>query len=347
MQYRTIVDGVRARRDIRPDELRALLTSEDASDLFAAARAVAQRAFGRDIYLRGLIEFTNWCKNDCYYCGIRSGNARAERYRLSNEQILSCCETGYALGFRTFVLQGGEDPFFTDERIVGIVSAMRRVYPDCAITLSLGEKPRDSYRRYFDAGADRYLLRHETADEAHYARLHPPALSFAARRRCLWDLKDIGFQVGCGFMVGSPGQTLEAIFRDLQFIRELSPHMVGIGPFIPHADTPFAGEAAGTLEDTLRLLSIVRLLLPNVLLPATTALGTIDPTGREQGIRAGANVVMPNLSPADVRGKYMLYDDKICTGDEAAECRACLERRIASIGYRIVSGRGDHADMRK
>ncbi len=307
-----------------------------------AARECADRVYGREVYIRGLIEFTNYCGNDCLYCGIRRSNRNAERYRLTREQIMSCCEQGYELGFRTFVLQGGEDAYFTDERVCDIVSEIKRGYPDCAVTLSIGEKRRESYQAFFDAGADRYLLRHETANEEHYGRLHPPELSCADRKRCLWDLKEIGYQVGCGFMVGSPFQTLENIYEDLIFIKALEPHMVGIGPFIPQKDTPFGNMAAGTLDMTLRLLSIIRLMNPRVLLPATTALGTIDPRGRELGVMSGANVVMPNLSPVNVRDKYALYDNKICTGDEAAECKSCLSRRMESIGYKVVTARGDY-----
>ncbi len=338
------IDRIAAERTISAEDLRALLETQDASAteyLAARARETAQRVYGRQVYVRGLIEFTNYCKNDCYYCGIRRGNPNAERYRLTEEQIFDCCRSGYALGFRTFVLQGGEDAYYTDERICGLVSAIKKNHPDCAVTLSIGEKSRESYQAYFDAGADRYLLRHETADEAHYGKLHPPELSLSNRKRCLWDLKEIGYQTGCGFMVGSPGQTVETLYEDLRFILALSPAMVGIGPFIPQKDTPFGKEAPGTLAQTLRLLSIIRLLLPHVLLPATTALGTIHPQGREQGILAGANVVMPNLSPVTVREKYKLYDNKICTGDEAAECRNCLNGRMERIGYEIVTDRGD------
>lgn len=313
-----------------------------------AQKAVAQRQkyYGKDVYLRGLIEFTNHCKNDCYYCGIRRSNRQAERYRLSQEEILDCCRTGYELGYRTFVLQGGEDPWYTPERIGELVRQIKRNWPDCAVTLSVGKRPREVYQDWFDAGADRYLLRHETADSCHYGKLHPGTMSLDARMQCLWDLKQIGYQVGCGFMVGSPGQTAEHLAKDLAFIRELEPHMVGIGPFIPQKDTPFGKEKAGTLELTVYLLSIIRLMLPQVLLPATTALGTIHPQGRELGILAGANVCMPNLSPVEVRKKYALYDDKICTGDEAAECARCLQGRIERIGYQVASGRGDHAGMK-
>ncbi len=342
---KSMIDKIRDSRNIQVDELKELLTTQNADIveyLAFRAREAADDIYGKKIYVRGLIEFTNYCRNDCYYCGIRRSNQNAERYRLTVEQILECTNVGYGLGFRTFVLQGGEDAYYTDEIICDIVSSIKQVHPDCAVTLSIGEKSRQSYQMYFDAGADRYLLRHETANNEHYHRLHPCELSPETRKRCLRDLKDIGYQVGCGFMVGSPYQTVENIYEDLQFIRELKPHMVGIGPFIPHHDTPFANEKTGTLEYTLRLISIIRLLHPNVLLPATTALGTIHAMGRELGIKAGANVVMPNLSPVSIRSKYQLYDNKICTGDEAAECRSCLERRIRSIGYELVTDRGDY-----
>jgi biotin synthase len=313
-----------------------------AAYLFEKAVAVRKQVYGNTVYLRGLIEFTNYCKNDCYYCGIRRSNQNAQRYRLTEEEILSCCDEGYQLGFRTFVLQGGEDGWFTVDRVCDLVRKIKARHPDCAVTLSIGEFPREAYQAMFDAGAERYLLRHETACNDHYRFLHPPEMSPENRKRCLWDLKDIGFQVGCGMMVGSPGQTADHLAQDLLFIHELQPQMVGIGPFIPQHDTPFANEKAGTLELTLFLLGLLRLMLPQALLPATTALGTIHPLGREKGILAGANVCMPNLSPVAVREKYALYDNKICTGDEAAECRHCLQSRMASIGYTTVVSRGDH-----
>ena len=310
--------------------------------LFQTARKVAREVFGNRIYKRGLIEISSYCKNDCYYCGIRRSNQKAERYRLTKEQILSCCETGYALGFRPFVLQGGEAPYYNDDRMVGIVSEIREKYQDCAITLSLGERSYESYKRLYDAGANRYLLRHESADPEHYRKLHPAEMSLENRKECLWNLKDIGYQVGTGFMVGAPGQTEETLQEDIAFIRKLQPHMIGIGPYVSHKDTPFAGEKNGTLEQTLELLAIFRIMFPHALIPATTSLGTIHPKGREMGILAGANVVMPNLSPVDVRKKYLLYDNKICTGEEAAECRQCLEKRMESIGYQLVEDRGDY-----
>lgn len=311
--------------------------------LYSAARRVREEYYGKDVYLRGLIEFTNYCRNDCRYCGIRRSNTRAERYRLSKEQILSCCEQGYTLGFRTFVLQGGEDMYFTDDKVCDIVSAIKDRFPDCALTLSIGEKSRKSYKAYFDAGADRYLLRQETSDPAHYRYLHPKELTIENRKRCLADLKEIGFQVGCGIMVGSPGQTRDHILQDLRYMKEFGPHMIGIGPFIPHKDTPFAAEKAGDLYETLHLLAVIRLMIPGVLLPATTALGTIHPAGRELGLLAGANVIMPNLSPGDVRGKYLLYDGKICTEDGAVSCAENIESRIRDAGYRASRSRGDCA----
>jgi len=340
-----LIDKLQAERILTKDEFVTLLTSftdEDSRYLFSKARALTDELFGKKIYLRGVIEFTNYCRNDCFYCGIRKSNRNLERYRLKKEEILACCENGYKLGFRTFVLQGGEDPWYSLDKMIDIVSSIRKAYPDCAITLSIGEKKFEEYEQLFQAGANRYLLRHETADFNHYQKLHPPNLSAENRQRCLRNLKKIGYQVGPGFMVGSPYQTPENIAEDLLFIKELDPHMVGIGPFIPHKDTPFAPFSQGSLKLTLFLLGILRLMLPNAMIPATTALGTVHPKGRELGILAGANVVMPNLSPVEVRDKYSLYNNKICTGEEAAECRFCLDNRLKGIGYEIAVDRGDY-----
>lgn len=347
-QLQALIDKLESENRLDREEWIRLIrgrTPKLAQYLFEKARKIRQMHYGTDVYIRGLIEFTNYCKNDCYYCGIRRSNAQAHRYRLSQEQILQCCRQGYDLGFRTFVLQGGEDGYFTEERMVRLIREIRKDYPDCAITLSIGERSYDSYLAFFNAGADRYLLRHETWDTAHYQLLHPPALSAEHRRQCLWDLKKIGYQVGTGYMVGSPFQTAENPADDMLFLEKLNPQMVGIGPFIPHHDTPFKDQPAGTLELTLYMLGLIRLLLPKVLLPATTALGTIDEKGRELGILAGANVVMPNLSPENVRKDYLLYDNKICTGSEAAECRNDLENRMHAIGYQVVSHRGDSLNM--
>lgn len=341
-----LVDELKMEQILPEEQLRELLSNwspEEEEYLYEQARQVRESVYGKDVYLRGLIEFSNYCRNDCYYCGIRRSNAHAERYRLTKEQILDCCSQGYDLGFRTFVLQGGEDGYFTDDRICSIVSEIKKRYPDCAVTLSIGEKSYESYKAFYDAGADRYLLRHETANCEHYRMLHPLPLSGENRKQCLWNLKEIGYQVGCGMMVGSPGQKPEYIVEDLLFMHELQPHMIGIGPFIAHKDTPFADQTSGTLDDTLHLLGILRLMFHHALIPATTALGTIHPLGREKGILAGANVVMPNLSPVQVRGKYLLYDGKICTGDEAAECRMCMQRRIEKVGYQVKVARGDWA----
>lgn len=331
------------------EEYRMLLEhwqdAETGERLTAEAVRLRRQYYGDKVFTRGLVEFTNYCRNNCYYCGIRKGNRHAERYRLTRDEILECCESGYGLGFRTFVLQGGEDPYYTDERMEEIIRTIKSRFPDCAVTLSIGEKSYESYRRFREAGADRYLLRHETADDAHYRTLHPADLSPANRKRCLYDLKALGYQVGAGFMVGSPGQTLEHLAEDLVFLQELHPHMVGIGPFIPHHDTIYAKEQAGSVRLTLFLLSVIRIMLPKVLLPATTALGTLDARGREKGLAAGANVVMPNLSPVKNRKQYELYDNKICTGEEAAECRGCLGRRVQSAGYRLVDERGDALEM--
>ena len=330
--------------DLPDDALYTLITErneETALFLRNEARALCERIYGRFVYIRGLIEFTNYCKNDCYYCGIRRSNREAERYRLTEEEILSCCEAGYGLGFRTFVLQGGEDPYFTNERLGSIVASIRGLCPDCAITLSAGERSHDSYRRLHDAGADRYLLRHETADPCHYGRLHPESMSFDKRMAALKDLQELGYHTGCGFMVGSPYQTASMIVKDLRFMKEFGPHMIGIGPFLSHKDTPFCDMENGTAELTLYLLSVIRLMMPKVLLPATTALGTVTEGGREAGILSGANVVMPNLSPAGVRKKYMLYDNKLSSGSEAAESLELLRESLSKIGYGIAVSRGD------
>lgn len=345
MSLKVLIDQLKKERTLSHEEFVTLLTQMTKADedyLYACAREVRHQVYGHDIYMRGLIEFSNYCKNDCFYCGIRRSNSHADRYRLTKAQILTCTDQGYELGFRTFVLQSGEDLSYSDADICDIVSAIKAQHPDCAVTLSIGEKSRESYQRYYDAGADRYLLRHETIDPHHYRRLHPDDLTIENRMRCLNDLKEIGYQVGCGIMVGAPYQTIDHIIEDLYYMADFQPHMIGIGPFIAHQDTPFRDEPSGTLEDTLHLLAIIRLMHPTVLLPATTALGTINPQGRELGILAGANVIMPNLSPVGVRKKYMLYDGKICTGEEAAECRFCMERRMARIGYQVVEGRGDH-----
>ncbi len=339
-----LIDQLEETHSLSKDEWITLLEQpfeSVAEYAFEKARKLRNKYYQQDIYIRGLIEFSNFCKNDCYYCGIRRSNQEVLRYRLTLKQILKSCETGYHLGFRTFVLQGGEDPYYSDERICEMVSSIRGQFSDCAITLSLGEKPYESYLAYFHAGADRYLLRHETANKEHYENLHPASMSFENRMRCLWDLKRIGYETGTGFMVGSPGQTSTCLAEDMLFIEKLQPQMIGIGPYLPHHETPFAHCKKGSLELTLLMIAYLRLMLPYALIPSTTALGTIDEQGRERGILAGANVVMPNLSPVEVRSNYQLYDDKICTGDEAAECRFCMERRMNSIGYQVVVSRGD------
>jgi len=317
------------------------MNEDDTQYLFEKSSQKKAEHYGNTVYMRGLIEFTNYCKQNCVYCGIRAENKNADRYRLSSDEILDICDTGYGLGFRTFVLQGGEDDTFTDDKMTMIIKSIKKRFPSCAITLSIGEKPRSTYQKYFDAGADRYLLRHETASPLLYKKLHP-FMSLENRKRCLYDLKDIGFQVGAGFMVGLPDQTDNDLVNDLLFLKELSPQMVGIGPFIPHKDTPLGNENGGTAEKTLIMIALVRLILPEALLPSTTALGTIDPLGREKGIRAGGNVVMPNLSPISVRSKYSLYDGKICTNDEATKCLKCIGKRIQNVGCSVDMSRGDH-----
>lgn len=350
MNNKELIIELKENRILGKDDFKQLLTTlakDEEEFLYETARKVREDIYGKDVYIRGLIEFTNYCRNDCAYCGIRASNKNALRYRLTKEEIMECAALGHELGFRTFVMQGGEDMYFTDEHMCEIISGIKAAFPDSAVTLSVGERDRETYQRYFDAGADRFLLRHETITPEHYSFLHKGKMSIETRVRCLNDLKDIGFQVGCGMMIGSPGQTTENLVNDLIFISEFKPHMVGVGPFIPHKNTPFRDAALGRLEDTLHLLSIVRLMLPEVLLPATTALGTLVPTGRELGILAGANVVMPNLSPISVREKYKLYDGKICTGEEAAECLGCLSRRIESTGCKIALVRGDHKSVKR
>lgn len=347
MNLHELIDRLHKEHTLTRGEFITLIKERDeenASYLASLAREEAVKIYGNGVFPRGLVEFTNYCKNNCYYCGIQGSNQHANRYRLSKDEILSACENGYQLGYRSFVLQGGEDPHYSDDVMVPIVSEIRKRYQDCAITLSLGERSKESYQKLYDAGANRYLLRHEAATPELYQKLHPESLSLENRIQCLWNLKEIGYAVGTGFMVGAPYQTVENLVDDLLFIQKLDPQMVGIGPFVPHHDTKFKDYPSGTVELTTYLTSILRLMNPHLLLPATTALGTIDPRGREKGILAGANVVMPNLSPVAVRKDYSLYDNKICTGEEAAECAGCLGRRLASIDYELVFTRGDYIE---
>lgn len=353
--FKALVDQLALESDLEDSDLLRLLDFLDASDEFGCmkvkqhliekAHLKRMEVYGDRVFLRGLIEISNFCKRNCVYCGIRAGNPGADRYRLSLDQVLESCRIGYELGYRTFVMQGGEDPHHTDAFLTGLVREVRAAYPDCAITLSLGERSRESYQALFEAGADRYLLRHETAEDSFYTQFHPD-MTFSTRKTCLEDLKAIGYQIGAGFMVGLPGQSNHHLVKDLRFLKTLDPHMVGIGPFIPHHETPLSDQPSGSVDKTVLLLAILRLMIPKVLLPATTALGSLDPLGRELGIRAGANVVMPNLSPLEVREKYDLYDGKICTGDEAAECRRCIQKRIENAGFTVDMARGDHPDWR-
>lgn len=345
-QVRSLIDKLDRDKTLSKAEWVTVFDNWDEDDrAYAAglAREISQSVFGNKIYIRGIVEFSNVCKNDCLYCGIRRSNTNAQRYRLTDEEILHCCDEGYEYGFRTFVLQSGEDyAVYTPERMAGIVRSIKAAHPDCAVTLSLGELERDALALLREAGADRYLLRHETADKEHYQKLHPAGMSFEHRMNCLHDLKDLGYQTGAGIMVGSPYQTGECLAEDMLFFAEFRPEMIGIGPFLPHKDTPFRDMPKGSCELTLLLLSLCRIMLPDLLLPATTALGTIRPDGREQGVLHGANVIMPNLSPSAVRKKYLLYDNKICTEDSTGECRFCLQNRMKSIGYEIEITRGDH-----
>ena len=347
MTNATLIDLLNKNKQLTKEQWVTLISSfsdEDRAYAAEIARKITDEKFGRKIYIRGIVEFSNICKNDCIYCGIRKSNTNVERYRLTKEQILDCCDKGYGYGFRTFVLQSGEDKFFTADKMTEIISEIKAAHPDCAVTVSMGEMSRSDYEKMFAAGADRYLLRHETADKSHYEKLHPSDMSWKNRMNCLEELKDIGYQTGCGMMIGSPFQTAQCLAEDMIFMGKFKPHMIGLGPFIPHKDTPFADHKQGSLELTLFMLSLCRIMLPNVLLPATTALGTIDPKGREMGVMAGANVVMPNLSPLNVRKKYLLYDNKICTGDESAQCISCMQRRMESIGCKIEISSGDYKE---
>ena len=349
MKDEDLIRALHQNRKLSENEWQRLFTEYDEEDVSLArslARKIALKRFGKRLWFRGIVEFSNICQQNCLYCGIRRDNHRVCRYRLTPEEILDCCREGYEGGFRTFVLQGGEDGWFTDERMCTIVREIKAKFPDCAVTLSLGERSRQSYQALFDAGADRYLLRHETADETHYRLLHPAEQTLQNRLRCLRDLKDIGYQTGCGIMVGSPGQTPATLARDMVFMQEFRPEMIGVGPFLPHGDTPFRQEPAGSVELTLFILALCRIMLPDVLLPATTALGTAESDGRIRGVLAGCNVVMPNLSPAAVRKKYMLYDNKAGTELTASQGVALLRRQMESIGYEVAIGRGDYREKK-
>lgn len=327
------------------EEWKQLLSISDNGQtdyIFRQAAGAATERFGKGVFIRGLIEISAYCRNDCYYCGLRRSNRQASRYRLTQEEILSCCRKGAELGFGTFVLQGGEDRAQDDGWIEAVVRAIRSEFPLQAITLSVGERTSEAYLRFRKAGADRYLLRHETRNDAHYALLHPKEMSGERRRKCLRTLKDLGYQTGAGMMVGSPGQTVEHLLDDIVFLEELQPEMIGMGPFIPAAHTPFAGQPAGSVERTLLLVALMRLRFPDALIPATTALATLGQRGRTDAILAGANVVMPNLSPEHVKGKYSIYDGKACRGNESAEGVMQLQRELETIGYHIAYGRGDY-----
>ena len=341
MGNRDFIDELVKNGDASDEVLFELIEDCDREYLFGCADRIRREYYGTDVYIRGLIELTNYCKNNCFYCGIRRDNSKAQRYRLNEEDVLECCREGYELGFRTFVMQGGEDLYYNDDRMCSIITKIKSKYPDCAVTLSLGERSYQSYKRMFDSGADRYLLRHETAINEHYSKLHPANMHLEERKECLFNLKEIGYQVGSGFMVGSPFQTTDNLVADLRFLKELEPAMIGIGPFIVHRDTPFKEYSSGTMEKTLVMVALARIMFPYALIPSTTALGTINPMGREKGIMSGANVVMPNLSPVSVRSKYELYNNKLCTGSEAAEALEDLRKRMEAIGYSIVVSRGD------
>lgn len=346
-KIKKLIEKLESEHKLSVDEFTYILenaTDDDREYIRSVAQEISKSKFGNKVYIRGIVEFSNICKNDCYYCGIRKSNNNFERYRLTKEQILDCCEAGYEYNYRTFVLQSGEDLYFNDEVMCDIVSSIRKRFPDCAITLSLGERSKVSYQRLYDAGANRYLLRHETASKELYEKLHPSYMSFENRIKCLYNLKEIGYQVGAGMMIGAPYQTMRNLAEDFVFLCEFKPHMAGMGPFIPHKDTEFRDKKAGTLGLTLLCLSLTRIMLPNVLLPATTALGSINPIGREKGVLAGANVIMPNLSPTEVRKNYLLYDNKICVNDESSQCKNCINARMVKIGYEVEVARGDYKE---
>ncbi|MBM7563014.1 [FeFe] hydrogenase H-cluster radical SAM maturase HydE [Fusibacter tunisiensis] len=350
MTNKARIDYLHRFRQLNDKDLTILIDTFSKEDLMYAksiAMAIKESYYGRDIYIRGLIELTNYCQCNCLYCGIRSGNTKAERYRIMPDEVFKCCEKGYELGFRTFVIQGGEDPWYTDDKLVPMIQKIRNNYPDCAITLSLGERSRTSYEKLYDAGANRYLLRHETGDASHYRKLHSPGQELADRLTHLKILKSIGYQIGTGFMVGSPGQTPESLVKDLSILKELNPEMVGIGPFVPHHESVFKACPPGRVDLTQFMLALIRIMLPSALIPATTSLGTVDVKGREKGVLSGANVIMPNLSPMNVRNKYLLYDNKAYTGSEAAESLENLRKDMELIGHQVVVHRGDFIAIRE
>lgn len=342
---RDLVHRLVGERTLKRDEFRALIASCDSQTLeYIRKESVrtAQERFGHGIFVRGLIEISSFCRNDCAYCGLRRSNRSAERYRLNHEQIMECCKEGYDAGLRTFVLQGGEDANLTDEWLEQIIHDIRHIYPDVAITLSLGERSYDSYKRLYDAGATRYLLRHEAANEELYRKLHPQTMSHANRIACIENLKEIGYQTGMGMMIGVRGQSVDDLVDDLLLMERIRPQMIGIGPFIPHRNTPLGDYPAGSVELTLLMLSIVRLMHPSALIPSTTALATLSAEGRRMGILSGANVVMPNLTPPSERKKYAIYEDKASSGSEAVEGLRALEQELNEIGYHIDYSRGDY-----
>ncbi len=350
LKVNSLIDELHKNGNLNDEDFLYLLgniSENNLEHLFSLSKQRREENYSNKVYMRGLIEFTNYCNQGCLYCGISKYNNKVERYRLSKEEILDCCAEGHRLGFETFVLQGGEDPYYTDEIIIDIIASIKELYPVKAVTISFGERSKDSYQKMFDAGADRYLLRHEAASKRLYEHIHDKTMSYDNRIQCLHNLREIGYQVGCGFMVNSPTQTDTDLLADIRFIQELKPEMCGIGPYLSHDDTPFAGEASGTLEQTLVMVAITRLVVPDCLLPSTTALGSLDKLGREKALKAGANIVMPNLSPTTHRTKYEIYQNKICTGDEAAHCRNCIELKINTTGYEVDMQVGHHNSIKK
>lgn len=349
LNTKILIDKLYINNSLEKNELKFLLKNLNPlmrEYLIEKAFETRKKIYGKTVYFRGLMEITNICKHNCLYCGIRAKNSKADRYSLSKETILNCCFSGYNLGYRTFVLQGGENSKITDEFLIDIISILKNKFKDIAITLSLGERGKNSFKKLYDAGADRYLIRHETFNKKLYKKLHPN-MSYKNRIKSLYILKKIGYQVGSGFLIGLPSLKLEDYYKDLIFLKKLKPHMIGIGPFIPHINTPLKNEKGGSSYDTITLIAILRLLLPDVLLPATTALVTLDPNSRNLAFRAGANVIMPNISPLSSRKKYTLYNGKAFLGDEAGEEMEIIIKHIKEAGFIPVLSKGDNVRWKR
>ena len=325
------------------DEIVEILAKDNADEIFHLADETRKNFVGDEVHLRGLIEFSNICKRNCKYCGLQSGNKTVERYRLSEEEIINFAKKGVSYGYKTIVLQSGEDDFFDADRMCKIIRQIKNL--DVALTLSIGEKSYDEYKAYKEAGANRYLLRIETTDEKLYSKLHPN-MSFENRVNCLDNLKKLGFELGSGCLVGLPEQSNESLANDILFFEDIKADMIGIGPFIPHEQTPLwvenesDFEKSEKFEKALRVMALVRIIMKNINIPATTAMETINPNGRIIALKSGANVVMPNITEGDYRKKYEIYPGKICLNDTPAHCRGCIEGKIKSIGRYISNDYG-------